>query len=76
MINLQPGVSAQEHSGLFFVLASLSKLNELHDALSFHFCPFVSQFNFPLSIAFLYRTSFHSPVGTETMNTRMTLLTA
>ena len=37
------------------------------------FCPFVSLFNFSLSIAFLYRTSFHSPAGTETMNMRMTL---
>ena len=55
MINLQPGVFAQEHSGSFFVMASfLTKWNELHDA--FFLFHFESQFNFSLSIAFLYRT--------------------
>ena len=47
MINLQPGVSAQEHSESFFVFGILlPKWNELHDAFCFHFCPFVSLFKF------------------------------
>ena len=47
MTNLQPGVFAQEHSGSFFVFGILlPKWNELHDAFCFHFCPFVSLFNF------------------------------
>ena len=59
MINLQPSVSAQEHSESFFVFGIfLHKWNELHDAFCFHFYPFVSLFNFfsinSLSISHLF----------------------
>ena len=59
MINLEPGVSTQEHLGSFFVFGLLlPKWNELHDAFCFHFCPFVSLFNFfsieSLSISHLF----------------------
>ena len=56
MINLQPGVSAQEHLGSFFVLASFY-LNEMNCTMHFSSI-FVSQFHFSLSIAFLYRSFF------------------
>ena len=59
MINLQPGVSAQEHSGSFFVFGILlPKWNELHDPFFFHF---VSQFHFfinSLSISHLFLLTY------------------
>ena len=78
MINLQLDVSVQEHSGSFFVFGILlPKWNELHDAFCFHFCPFVSLFNFfsidSLSISHLflltcrYRNNEHENDSTNSL---------